>query len=158
MTLAVSTTGKQNAVLTISSPPAGTTKYKIERKLWFSPSVITDVSYLEIAETTSTTYNDYPRPVTISDVSLRSAYKVTPFVSGSWGTAVEENNSTNGFQIAAVTDTEISNSGVLGAATSAGTFSNTYIAQTEVKPSPGANLDQETWVVLEILPLTASSV
>lgn len=160
MTLSVSTSGKQNAVLTTASPPAGTTKYKIERKLWFSPSVISDVSYLEIAETTNAVYNDYPRPLTTGStpVNLRIAYKVTPFASGSYGTAVEATNTDEGFQIASVTDAQITSSGALGSATSAGTFSNTYLAQAESKPTGSTNSDQESWVITEILPLTASSV
>lgn len=155
--LSISTASKQYAVLTIDggSKPGGTEKYRIERK----ENSLSSAKYLIVAETTSAVYNDHPRPRNLAGAQIAWDYRVKAYLTASgWDSGIVDDNSGNGYTIAAVTDTEITNSGVLGAATSAGTFSNTYLAQAESKPSPGTNLDQETWVVLEILPLTASSV
>ena len=155
--LSISAANKQYVVLTIDggSKPSGTEKYRIERK----ENSLSSANYLIVAETTSAVYNDHPRPRNLAGNLIAWDYRVKAYLTASgWDSGIVDDNAGSGYEIAAVTDAQITSSGALGAATSAGTFSNTYLAQAESKPTGSTNSDQETWVILEILPLTASSV
>jgi hypothetical protein len=154
--LSVNTTNLQYAVLTIDGGGAKDStiwKYRVFRK----ENLQADSFYYELGETDTTSYIDHPRPRNLAGAQISWAYRVQAYVFGSgWSTGTSR--TVTGVTIAAVTDAEIQSSGVLGAATSAGTFSNTYLAQAESKPTGSTNLDQESWVICEILPLTVSSV
>tara|TARA_R110002012_G_scaffold297035_1_gene494799 strand:+ start:11492 stop:11968 length:477 start_codon:yes stop_codon:yes gene_type:complete len=153
--LSVNTTNLQYAVLTIDgggTKPVTIWKYRIFRK----ENAQADSFYYELGETTTTSFTDHPRPRNLAGGQISWAYRVQAYVFGvGWSSGTSR--TVTGVTIAAVTDAEITSSGVLGAATSAGTFSNTYLAQAESKPTGSTNLDQETWVICEILPLTVSS-
>jgi len=156
--LTVTTTNLQSVSITIDggTKPATVWKYRIERK---ENSQAASYYYI-VTETSSPTYTDYarPRPVAISGYPTNPIswdYRVKAYIFGSgWDAGL----TSTGHTIAAITDAQITSTGVLGSATSSGTFSNTYISQTETKPSAGTNLFQESLVVCEILPLTVSSV
>jgi hypothetical protein len=151
-TLSVSTANKQHAVLTLDSgtKPSGTEKYQIERK----ESSVSD--YLLSAETTSAVYNDHPRPRNADSTSaLTWDYRARAYLTASGWSSYS--TPVTGNSISPITDTQVGSIDVLGAATSAGTFSNTYITNSEtIGSSP--NQDKDTLVLCEIIPLTTGSV
>ena len=151
MTLSVNDSN-QYVVFTMDSgtKPTNTWKYEIQRKETGQASSY----YYTITKTSDATYTDHPRPTNASGTQITWDYRVRPYIFGTgWSTWVEE----TGVAISSVNDTQISNSGVLSTATSSGNMNNTYLAQGETKPSGSTNLDENTWVVTEILPLTVSS-
>jgi len=126
--------------------------YKIER----TRSGFTD--YLVIYETELALLYDHPRAWYADSLGASTGipwrYRAYAYVTA---TGIYDDVSDEWvINIATPTNTQIDYSGVLEPATSAGTFSNTYLAQTEAKPTIGADV-QETWAIIGILPLSVSS-
>ena len=133
--------------------PATIGHYKIERARNVAP--YTD--YLVIYETELALLYDHPRAwYSDSGVSTGISWRYRAYA---YITATSSYDTVSGIyviNIATPTNAQIDYSGVTEPTTSAGTFSNTYIAQAEAKPVIGADV-QETWAVTGILPLAASS-
>jgi len=154
MSFALTSINSSNQYVTLTmdggSKPSGTWKYGIERKEKSASD------WLSIKETTSAVYVDHPRPTDTAGTQIEWNYRVRAYIFiGGW-TAYLPSPIVD-TAIATVTDGQIASSGILGSVTSAGSFNNTYITQGESMPTTGANLDRNTWVVTEILPLTISS-
>ena len=168
----VTTTGLQSATLLMDggTKPGTTGHYLIKRKPHFMADGVTTTpfaDYLVIYKTTEATVYDHPRSQNTAGVVISWDYNAYAYItatsSDDSGIAVTINSihpvTTAQIQstgIAAPTNAQIDYSGVTEPTTSAGTFSNTYIAQAEAKPVTGADV-QETWAVTGILPLAASS-
>lgn len=128
--------------------------YKIERARNVTP--FTD--YLVIYETELALLYDHPRAWYANNLGVSTGiswrYRAYAYI-----TATSSYDTVSGvyiINIATPTNAQIDYSGVSEPTTSAGTFSNTYIAQTEPKPTIGADV-QETWAVTRILSLAVSS-
>ena len=125
--------------------------YKIERARNVAP--YTD--YLVIYETELALLYDHPRAWGPDGSALSWRYRAYAYITAS--SSYDTVSSSYIINIATPTNTQIDYSGVEEPATSAGTLSNTYIAQTESKPVGYWDDIQNTWTVAEILPLAASS-
>jgi hypothetical protein len=124
--------------------------YKIERARNVLP-----LAYLVIYETELALLYDHPRGWGPDGSGLSWRYRAYAYITAS--SSYDTVSSAYIITIATPTNAQIDYSGVTEPTTSAGTFSNTYIAQTESKPVGDWSELQETWAVTEILPLAASS-
>ena len=153
--LAVTTTGLLSVKLTFDggTRPGTIGHYKIERRR----NGTTD--FLVIHETEQAIVYDRPRAWYADSLGAYTGiswdYRGYAYITAS--SSYDTVSVTHITNIATPTNAQIDYSGVLEPATSAGTFSNTYLAQTEAKPVIGIDV-QETWAVIGILPLSVSSV
>ena len=159
--LAITTTNLQSVKITIDggTKPSGTDHYKIMRK----PNGTAASSYLQVYKTTLALIYDHPRPRSPDGTQLEWDYKVYSYITASsaYDSGTEDDNSGAGYGIAEITNsssdatTYIDPSGVAEPTTSAGTISNTYIAQPESVTTNA--FDRDTWTVTKVIPLGASS-
>ena len=138
--------------------PATTGHYLIQRR----PNGAAASDYLTIYKTTSATVYDHPRPrdtagTTLTDTQLLWAYRAYSYITATstYDTAVEDDNSGSGFGIPTVVVLDITSTGVAEPTTSAGTMSNTYLAQAETAPTNA--YDKDSWTTTKVIPLAASS-
>ena len=99
----------------------------------------------------------------LTDTQLLWAYRAYSYITAlsAYGSPIEDDDSTAGYGIAGISNsagdatTYIDPSGVAEPTTSAGTMSNTYLAQAE---SVTTNVfDRDSWTTTKVIPLAASS-
>jgi len=138
--------------LDLGTKPPTIGHYKIERARNVAP-----FAYLVIYETELALLYDHPRAwYSDSGVSTGISWRYRAYAYITATSSYDTVSSEYIINIATPTNAQIDYSGVSEPTTSAGTFSNTYIAQTEAKPTIGADV-QETWAVTRILSLAVSS-
>jgi len=147
----VTTTSLQSATLLLDSgtKPATTDHYLIKRK----PSGTAFAVYLVIYKTTEATIYDHPRPRSPDGTQLNWDYIAYSYITAT--SSYDSGISVTNKRIAVVTDAQIQGSSVAEPTTSGGTISNTYLAQTETKPTDKP--DEDSWTVTRVIPLAASS-
>ena len=136
--------------LDLGTKPEEIGHYKIERARNVTP--FTD--YLVIYETELALLYDHPRAWGPDGGGLAWRYRAYAYITAS--SSYDTVSGVYIINIATPTNAQIDYSGVSEPTTSAGTFSNTYIAQTETKPAIGIDV-QDTWAVTRILSLAVSS-
>tara|TARA_R110000751_G_scaffold47777_2_gene106846 strand:- start:262 stop:732 length:471 start_codon:yes stop_codon:yes gene_type:complete len=149
----VTTLGLQSATLEMDggTKPGTTGHYLIKRKPNGTPFAI----YLVIYKTTEATVYDHPRSQNTAGVVISWDYVAYSYITAT--SSYDSGIAVMGPSIQPVTDAQIISSGVAEPTSSVGTISNTYLAQTETKPTGSTNLDENTWTVTKVIPLAVSS-
>ena len=154
----VATTGLQSATLLMDAgtKPGTTGHYLIKRKPHFKADGVTTTpfaDYLVIYKTTEATVYDHPRSQNTAGVVISWDYNAYSYITAT--SSYDSGIAVTSKSIQPVTTAQIQSTGIAEPTTSAGTMSNTYLAQTEMAPSNA--YDKDSWTVTKVIPLAVSS-